>query len=288
MTLVSSRTACACTHGEPDACHFRIAWSINPHMQVGAGDPDRACAQHRAYLQALRDHGARILQLPFLHGAYDSVFVKDSAILMARDGAIRALPATPRHAVRRDEPKARARQLARAGIAVAPPLDSPLEGGDVVVLEHRRIALLGHGIRSLATSAPGLASFLGCEVVPLALRDPALFHLDTALAVLGDDTLLYCEAAFMPGALRTIARLGFRKTVSIPPDVAMQFALNFVEVGSAIVTGTDSPAMARVWRSLGRSCVVAPLDEFQLAGGSAACLVARVHDLDAAAARIAA
>ena len=42
--------------------------------------------------------------------------------------------------------------------------------------------------------------------------------------------------------------------------------------------------MTALWRALGRTPVVSSLSEFQLAGGSAACLVAQVHELDAAAA----
>jgi N-dimethylarginine dimethylaminohydrolase len=272
--FIASRPRCACSHDQADGCTYRVAWKINPHMRIGAVRPARACAQHAAFLRALRAAGARVLQLPFLHGAYDSVFMKDSAILAAYHGSLRALPTTPRHAVRRHEPAIRAAQLARVGLAIAQPLAAPLEGGDVVPIAHRKVALLGHGIRSHSASAPGLARFLGCGVITLALRDPTFFHLDTALAVLADDTLLLCERAFTDDALRTLARMRFRRTISVAPEAASGFALNFVEVGDSIVTGTPSVALAA---ELGRPMIVSPLDELQLAGGRAACLVARVH-----------
>lgn len=268
-TLFVSQPRCALAHDQPEACGYRVEWQINPHMVIGAADGERACAEHAAYVAALRDAGARVVRLPFIHGAYDSVFVKDSAIVVDD----RVLPATVRHAERRAEPPVRARQLARLGMTVLRPLDTPIEGGDVLVVRHRRIALMGHGFRTAAESAGPLARALGCEVVPLELVDPALYHLDTALAVLADDTLLACAEAFSPRARETLASLGFAKVAWVPRAEAMQFALNVVEVGATVVTGSRVvPAALR-----GRRVIRSPLDQFLLAGGSAACLVARAN-----------
>ena len=222
-----------------------------------------------------------MLRLPFLHGAFDSVFMKDSAILVARDGDLYALPSTFRHEERRVETAPRTQQLARAGFSFARPLPTRLEGGDVQVIAHRRLALLGHGVRSERASSTGLAYFLGCDVIPVELRDPDLFHLDTALTVLSDDTLVYCRDAFTPCSQRALDALRFKRVIDVALKDACRFALNIVEVRGAIVTGT--PGSEALWRSLGRRVVVAPLDQFQLAGGSAACLVARVHSVAQAA-----
>jgi N-dimethylarginine dimethylaminohydrolase len=283
-TLLMSRSSCACEHPGRTDCDYRVAWSINPHMRVGAADARRAHAEHTEFVGALRRESARVIRLPFVHGAFDSVFVKDSVIATAHDAGLRALPATPRHRQRSGEPQARARHLERLGFTIEPPLPTALEGGDVVVLPRRRIALLGHGIRSDAASALGLSRFLACDVMLLELRDQALFHLDTALTVLDDDTLLLCEQAFTPQALRTLARMKFRRVEVLSRKEALQFALNVVELGDAIVCGADSPSMRARWARLGRRMVVAALDQFHLGGGSAACLVSRVHELTRAAA----
>lgn len=243
-------------------------------MKIGAADPQLACEQHATLATALRSAGARVLRLPFLHGAFDSVFMKDSAIL----AGTRALPTTFRHGERAPEAAARAAQLRRAGFVVAKPLASQLEGGDVCVIPHRALALLGHGVRSSRDSTRGLAQFLGCDVMTLELVDDSLFHLDVALTVLADDTLAYCPAAFTPAARRTIEALAFSRVIEISAAEAARFSLNIVEVGTTIVTGTPS---AYLWESLGRRVIVAPLDQFQLAGGSAACLVARLNEFPA-------
>jgi N-dimethylarginine dimethylaminohydrolase len=283
-SFVLSRPSCSCAHTDDgtSSCSFRVAWAINPHMKIGAANPDRACAQHSALTQALRTCGARVLRLPFIHGAFDSVFMKDSAILLDRHGQLCALPTTFRYGVREVETKARSAQLNRAGFTLARPLPTPLEGGDVQLVSHRGLALLGHGVRSERASSTGLAYFLGCEVVPLELRDPELFHLDVALTVLGDDTLVYCREAFTPASQRALEALRFKRMIEVPLAEARQFSINIVEVRGAIITGTASTEMTALWHSLGRRVVVSPLDQFQLAGGSAACLVARVQSMASA------
>ncbi len=66
--------------------------------------------------------------------------------------------------------------------------------------------------------------------------------------------------------------------ISISRDAAMQFALNVVEIGDAMLTGTDSVEVASILECLGKRVVHTPLDEVHRAGGSAACLLAPVHD----------
>jgi len=60
-------------------------------MQVGAANPARAEAQHTRFVRALERAGAQVLRLPFVHGAFDSVFAKDSAVLHTRGRTFRAL-----------------------------------------------------------------------------------------------------------------------------------------------------------------------------------------------------
>lgn len=63
----------------------------------------------------------------------------------------------------------------------------------------------------------------------------------------------------------------------VPRDEALKFALNFVEVGDTIVTGSTGPVTRALLEERGYRVQPVPLGEFQLAGGSAACLVARVY-----------
>src|SRR5580692_4145371 len=62
-----------------------------------AVEPARAVRQHRALVRQLRTLGAIVDIIPFVHGAYDSVFAKDSAVLLRRDGRDHGLMAQPLH-----------------------------------------------------------------------------------------------------------------------------------------------------------------------------------------------
>ena len=278
QTFAVSRLACT-DHPGDEACRYRVAWSINPHMAIGTVDFDRAAQQHAAFVAALAAGGARIIELPFVHGAYDSVFAKDSALLLERRGVRRALLARLRHPERQPEEAARAEFYERHGYEVVrPPADPSWEGGDLVVLPSGRGAFLGHGPRSRPEAAAWLERHLDAPVTPLELRDPALYHLDMALAVLPDGTALVCEHALAASSLHRLERaFGIREVVTVPRADALAFGLNLVAVARTIVCGARVPRIARIVKARGFSCRVVPLDQFHLAGGSAACLVATVH-----------
>jgi N-dimethylarginine dimethylaminohydrolase len=246
-------------------------------MRVGAVRVEHALRQHCRFVHAVKEAGGTIARLPFVHGAFDSVFAKDNAILRMRDGATEALLANLVHDERRREQPARRDALERAGFVVQAAPAAALEGGDVVVLSDGS-AFLGHGFRSSANAAPALERFLDAPVRPLRLRDPHLYHLDMALTVLHDGTTFACEEAFEPSSFRALLRATSGKLVRVAHGVALGFGVNMVEVRGTVIVGAEHGAIRRELEARGKRVVVAPLDEFHHAGGSAACLVARVHD----------
>lgn len=281
---MTSALACpAGVHPRTEACSYQVAWKINPHMRIGTVDPVRAAAQHAVLTRTLRGLGARLVTLPFVHGAFDSVFAKDNAVYVRKDhrnlARLEALLAAPRHEERRLEQGQRARDLRREGVHVHT-VAAPFEGGDLCVLPGGEPgALLGHGFRSTPAAVAPLVEILGRPVTPLELVDPALYHLDTALAALSDGAILACLEAFAPASRDALRAVPGRELIAISRSEAIKFALNFVEVGDTIVTGTVSVEVEAVLRARGKRVIVVPLDEFQRAGGSAACLLAPVDEL---------
>lgn len=276
MRFVASTPHCVdATHPVTEDCTYRIAWSINPHMVVGGVNPQRAIKQHAALIRTVRALGAHVETVPFVHGAFDSVFAKDNAIYTNAQGSTRALLAAPRYAERQVEQPVRASDLARIGIHVDSN-DIAFEGGDVVVVPGR-CAFLGYGFRSARNAARELERRLELPVVPLELVDASLYHLDTAFAVLHDGTTLVCDEALTPAARRELRALRLGDVHTIERKAALRFALNFVEVGRAIVTGTSCASTAATMTACGKRVVYTPLDEFHRAGGSAACLLAPVY-----------
>lgn len=280
MRYLVSRTRCEGRCPEPgEVCSYRVAWSINPHMRVGEACPERARRQHAKLVTTLRSLGAHVDEVPFVHGAFDSVFAKDSAVVVERDGGeIDALLARPRFEQRRIEQEARARALLDHGIRVIGASRAALEGGDVVMLPGARAAFLGHGFRSEPDAAEDLAEVLGAEPTCVALEDPRLYHLDMALAVLDDGTALVCADALANESLAAIESHPLvTDVVCVPLAEALAFATNIVQVGAAVVTAADAPTTRRALQERGFRVHRVTLDDFHLAGGSAACLAARVH-----------
>ena len=249
-------------------------------MHIGAACPDASARQHAVFVRQMKRLGAEVVEMPFVHGAYDSIFAKDSGVLRDDGRARRALMARHRYAEREQEQTDRQRHFLDAGFqVVAAPL-CELEGGDVVRSAGIPFALLGYGFRSSRAAARPLERFLCADVITLELRDPELYHLDTALAVLDDGAALVCEEAFTPESVRVLRALPFARLYRVPRHEAVEFALNIVEVEKSVLTGSDGihggVEVARILRSRGLLPVPVPLSEFHRAGGSAACLVARV------------
>jgi N-dimethylarginine dimethylaminohydrolase len=261
-----------------DACAFKVAWQINPHMRVGAAEPHHAARQHWELTRLLHTLGARVEGLPFVHGAYDSVFVKDNAILVRRQEVDSALLAHPRHPERRMEQQDRREALERRGFRVHLTQRAVFEGGDVVLSPSGRAALLGTGFRSERRAANEIERFVDVPVHVLELRDPHLYHLDTALASLSDGTIAFCPEAFTDASLRRIEQLFSADCLlRVPYDDARAFALNVIEVGRHVIMGGPSAWLESHLEERGWVVHVPELHQFRCAGGSAACLVARVH-----------
>jgi N-dimethylarginine dimethylaminohydrolase len=263
----------ACRHHErTNDCRYRVAWSINPHMQIGAVDFARAAAQHDAFVGLLVQLGADVTRLPFVHGAHDSVFAKDNAIVVDEC----ALLARPRYTERVAEQAARARSLEALGITVLSTARAALEGGDVVMLPGLQGALLGYGFRSERAAASELSHFIDAPVTALRLVDPRLYHLDMAVAVLDDGTAIVCEDALSGSSRAELRKMCF-DVISVSVDEALSFGVNLVQIGREVILGGRSRAVIAGLEERGYRVHVPELDQFHVAGGSAACLVARRH-----------
>ena len=207
------------------------------------------------------------------------MFSKDNAVLVERDhGAVDALLARPRHAERRMEQRARAHALSGLGVHVSAASEAPLEGGDIVMLPGAAGAFLGHGFRSERGAVADLERFLDREVTPVELRDPRLYHLDMALSMLDDGTALVCDEALSEAGRRAVERSdSVTSVIDVPLHEALRFGVNLVQVGRTVVWGADAPATTRALEARGYRVRRVDLDQFHHAGGSAACLVSRIH-----------
>ena len=175
--------------------HFSVDYAINPWMDVARGT-DRALAMRqwetlrRTYLEL----GHEVQLIDAEPGLPDMVFAANGGLVIEGQG----LGARFTHAERRAEGPAYLRWLEAAGLKeVTEPVHVNEGEGDFLVVGD--LVLAGTGFRTDPGAHGEVQELFGIPVVSLQLVDPRFYHLDTALAVLGDHDVAYYPQAFQPG-----------------------------------------------------------------------------------------
>ena len=173
------------------------------HVARSAIDAGRAALQHRAYTQALQSLGCTLEWLPALPDFPDSVFVEDTAVLLAEVAVI----TRPGASSRRGETATVAAALERHAPIARISEPGCLDGGDVLHVGRR--LYVGASGRSNAAGIAQLAQLAGAygyTVEPVALA--GCLHLKSACSLIAPDLLLINPAWVNRetfGGLRTIA-----------------------------------------------------------------------------------
>jgi N-dimethylarginine dimethylaminohydrolase len=183
--------------------HPRDAWRDQPFVDEGwralgfTARPDfgRACDEYEAFLSLLAEApGLECVFVPCGEGlTLDAVYARDASVCTPRGAVLCAMG----KGARRSEPEVQRSVLETAGVTVAGAVgaDGRMEGGDVVWLDSRTVAV-GIGYRTNAEGCRQLAALLGdgIEVLEVHLphwRGPGdVFHLMSVLSPIDDDLAL--------------------------------------------------------------------------------------------------
>ena len=169
----------------------RPAASITKGLRaVDTGTPDLVLMQahHAAYIAALRETGATVVELPALEAYPDSVFVEDTALCLPQ-GAVVMRPGAPSRLGEAAEMAPHLRALYTQVVEITG-ADSFIEGGDILVTEKE--VLVG---RSARTNAAGIAE-LARLVAPWGHKvrevhtPPGVLHFKTDCSLLDAETVL--------------------------------------------------------------------------------------------------
>jgi N-dimethylarginine dimethylaminohydrolase len=264
--VASERTARARRYLMCPPTHFCVDYSINPWM-----DPSEPVDSARAALQweRLRDvylelgHSVELIE-PLSH-LPDMVFSANGATVI--DG--RVLVARFRHAERRDESAAYVDWFHARGYSDVRMAQFVGEGeGDY--LAAGRWLLAGTGFRTDRRSHAEAQEFFGRPVVGLTLVDPRYYHLDTALTVLDDETIVYYPGAFSEGSRAVLEELFPQIVVATEADAAV-FGLTAVSDGARVILPEAATRLGAELRSLGFEPIGVDMSEFLKAGGSVKC-----------------
>ena len=245
--------------------HFDVTYSINPWMH-----PEKPTDQSLALVQWERLRslylglGHQVVQIPPRGGLPDMVFAANGATVV--DG--RVLSAKFRHPQRGPEGPAYLEWFREHGFHTRDAYHVNEGEGDYLVTASRILA--GTGFRTDVRSHTEAAEFFHREVVSLSLVDPRFYHLDTALAVLDGDEIMYYPAAFSADSRAILARLYPDAILADEHDAAV-FGLNAVSDGRHVLLAEQATALIDQLWARGFVPIGVDLSELMKSGGSAKC-----------------
>ena len=259
--------------------YYRIEYEINPWMdRRRQADREAAFRQWRGLRQLLEARGAEIHCLTPQKGLPDLVFTANAA-LVYRERAVLAHFRPPQR--RKEEPYVE-RWLRASGFHICRLDENAFFEGAGDALFCGETLFVGYRIRSDIHGCQELAQLLDCQVIPLELRAPRFYHLDTCFCPLAPGAAVYYPPAFDEYARRVLRSL-IDDLIPVTAKEAAHFACNAVVLGKTVITNTECPHLHYELRRRGFEPRATCLDEFVKAGGSAKCLTLRLDGEEAAA-----
>jgi N-dimethylarginine dimethylaminohydrolase len=245
--------------------YFDVEYSINPWMNPKKPtSTERAIAQWEWLRDLYVELGHRVEQLNPVPGLPDMVFAANGATVV--NGQV--LVARFRHPQRRRESRAYLDWFGARGYQVRQGQQINEGQGDYLAAGSRILA--GSGFRSTVGSHLESQEYFGVPVVGLSLVDPRYYHLDTALAVLDPDTIMYYPSAFSARSRRLLAEL-YPDAITASDEDAAAFGLNAVSDGRHVVLPEAATGLIGKLRERGFEPIGADLSELLKAGGTVKC-----------------
>jgi N-dimethylarginine dimethylaminohydrolase len=260
--------------------YFDVRYSINPWMDPERpSDRELAMAEWEHLRRVYLALGHAVEVMTPIPGLPDMVFAANGA--KAIDG--RVMVARFRHAERVAEAPAYVDWFRSQGYSEVSTAKHVAEGeGDY--LAAGRWLLAGTGFRTDRRSHAEAQELFGRPVISLTLIDPRYYHLDTALAVLDDEHVMYYPAAFSPGS-RAVLEALFPDAILAGDDDARAFGLNAVSDGFNVVLPRGASGLEGQLRMHGYRPIAVDVSELLKAGGGVKCctleLPASVADVGA-------
>lgn len=252
--------------------YFTVDYRINPWM-----DPAKPVDTALAVLQWERLHalhrslGHTVDLIEPIPGLPDMVYAANGATV--HNG--RVLGARFRHRERAAEGPAYEQWFRDAGHLVVKSAEHINEGeGDYLVAGGRLLA--GTGFRTEPAAHAEAQELFGVPVVGLTLTDPRFYHLDTALAVLDDDEIMYYPGAFSPESRQVLREL-FPDAVVADEADALAFGLNAVSDGLHVILPEAANTLAAALAARGFEPIGIDLSELLKGGGSVKCCTLEIR-----------
>lgn len=258
--------------------HFAIEYVINPWMDTAnPADAALAVKQWESLRDALTRLGHTVHILDPRPGLPDMVYAANGAFSV--DGVVYG--ARFRYPQRTAEAAAHEQwyaQHAADGWRFVGAQETNEGEGDFAYLPAAwgGLILAGYGYRTEPAAHAEVQEVLGHPVISLRLVHPSLYHLDTALAALDDETVVYYPGAFSEPSQRVLRQL-FPDAVLADEADALAFGLNLVSDGRNVVLSAEATGLSAKLTAAGYIPVPVDLSELKKGGGSVKCCVAELR-----------
>lgn len=254
--------------------YFDVTYAINPWMDPGQGvDRGRALQQWEALRDTYLELGHRVDLIDPVAGLPDMVFAANAAVV----GGDRALVARFRHPERHPESEAYLAWFHANGFRAAHQARAVNEGeGDFLRMGNGYVC--GSGFRSAPDAATEVQQEFPGPVLCLELVDPRYYHLDTALAVLDDEQIMYFPGAFSAASQEELRRR-FPDAITACAHDAALFGLNAVSDGEHVVLPAGT-ALTWPLADHGYTPIEVDVAEFRRGGGAVKCCTLELRDLE--------
>lgn len=244
---------------------FDVTYAINPWMKGDIVDRDLAKAQWDEFHAHLVKIGVSVKMIPPMPGLPDLIFTANAGTI--RDTEI--VLSNFRHPERQPEREEFNSWFQRNGyITHVLPDNVFFEGcGDTIVTGNSMIA--GYGFRSDKLALNLVADLLDLNLIPLKLKDPRFYHLDTCFCLLRSDLAIYHPGAF---SKQGISKLKNIELIPIVEEDALRFACNSIVYDDNILMPAGCNQTAERLRDRGFDVKLLDTSEFLKSGGSLQCM----------------
>jgi N-dimethylarginine dimethylaminohydrolase len=261
-----------------DPAHFQVRHVINPHMEgmIGAVDTIKARAEWDAIRTTYTMLGYEVIIVEGEDEHPDLVFAANQLLpYVDAEGH----PSVVLSHMAKVERQAEVPYLADAlkpfafrahALRSRPPLEGT---GDGIWHPGKNLLWGGHGFRTDESAWEEVAELTGARVVPLALVDDRMYHLDVALMPIDEKTAFSYHAAFDDESWARLSA-GFETLIEVDDKEAVEgFALNgHCPDGRNLLLPGGNPSTKKKADELGLVVHELSTREFQKSGGSVFCL----------------
>jgi N-dimethylarginine dimethylaminohydrolase len=246
---------------------FDVVYSINPWMQGQKVDKRAAVEQWEKMKNAIQEWGVRVELITQRKNLPDMVFTANAGTVVGN----RVVMSNFKFPQRAGETAAFEEWFAARGYETHRlPKNIKFEGcGDTVI--YKDMMLAGYGYRSSLGGVRRAAKILDIELIPLKLRHPNFYHLDTCFCVLNNYCAMYYPGAFTPSAIKKIKKL-FPDLIELDVTDATQFACNSVVYENKILMPSGPQKIMKELDLRGYEITQINTSEFLKSGGSLQCM----------------